>query len=49
MKKLFYKTLGIVAKIGFMYALMLVNVISANHMYEMKEPIELLKYKNEED
>lgn len=45
MKEIFYKLLKLIAKIGFAYALILVNVISANHMYEMREPSELMKYK----
>ena len=45
MKEMFYKLLRLIAKIGFAYALILVNVVSGRHIYEMKEPSELMKYK----
>lgn len=45
MKVLMYKVLCIVANIAFIYAISMANLVSANHMHEIKEPTELMKHK----
>ena len=41
MKGLSFKILKIIAKIGFLFAVVNTNFISANHMYEIKQPMDL--------
>lgn len=42
------KFLTIIARIGFLFALISSGFVSANHMHEIIEPKELNKYKGEE-
>lgn len=41
MKDLSIRVFKIIAKVGFLFALVNTNFISANHMYEIKEPVDL--------
>ncbi|WP_270524784.1 AgrD family cyclic lactone autoinducer peptide [Longibaculum muris] len=42
------KFLTIIAKIGFLFALISSSLVSGRHIYEVTEPKELNKYKGEE-